>query len=268
MEKQPKHTHKQKGASITEYAEALFLLKSSYEKLLQILEGILGNGAVFRNRGLGNLYVVTKGIADNILKLKEFKDLRNEAPELYENIVGDLESMSDEWPYFSHSAYEFLQKIDAKYIYAGSPKIDLPKSIKEMFKLIDTETKKQQDQAAKRLKSMVSTVQAHAKLLPKTEKIKISITAKRGITRRSGGQLLIYPIQGKGRLLVSSLISGPKPGRFFTGLLQGDYKTVNRIKRDVNRIFKNSLQIQYPIILSNRATGYELNHDKFDISLE
>jgi hypothetical protein len=112
--------------SDTNYKESLFLVRTFYTKILEILDAFAGGYVTTRNTALNHFYTVLNSLVDDLLKQKEFEELARQKPELFESLIGNIGDFDIEWEFGSQVAYDFLGKIEKLYILSGSPVLDMP----------------------------------------------------------------------------------------------------------------------------------------------
>ncbi|MDP3727008.1 MAG: reverse transcriptase domain-containing protein [bacterium] len=131
-------TLKKSGNDIDEdFKQSLFLLKTFYSKILEILDTFAGGYIAVRNNVINHYYTVLNSLIDDTLNKKEFEGLKADKPELFESLVGDIEEFDVEWEFGSKQAYDFLGKIEKLYILSGSPVFGLPDELKIFLQKTD-----------------------------------------------------------------------------------------------------------------------------------
>lgn len=119
-----------------DFHKALFLLRTLYRKMLDVLE-VFCTGGYFnvRNEVINFYYVLFKETVNQILEMKGFEDLKKEVPELFDSLIGDIEEADMEWEYgYSQMAYKFLGKIENLYIKSGTKSFKLPQALENKLK--------------------------------------------------------------------------------------------------------------------------------------
>ncbi len=120
-----------------DYKQSLFLLKTFYSKILEILDAFAGGYIAVRNNVINHYYTVLNSLVDDTLNKKGFEELKNAKPELFESLIGDIEDFDVEWEFGSKRAYDFLGKIEKLYILSGSPVFSLPDEMKIFLQKAD-----------------------------------------------------------------------------------------------------------------------------------
>jgi len=120
-----KQANSEKVSSELDYKQSLFLLKTFYSKILEILDAFAGGYIAVRNTVINHYYTVLNSLVDDTLNKKEFEGLKADKPEMFDSLIGDIEDFDVEWEFGSKQAYDFLGKIEKLYILSGSPVFSL-----------------------------------------------------------------------------------------------------------------------------------------------
>ena len=132
-----------------DFFQHLFLLKTVYTKIVNILDSFCMGYFTIRNERLNHYYTSFQSIAKNILALDEFVILAQDAPQLFDSLVGDVKDMDIEWEITGRDqAYKFLGKIEGLYIENGAKEYKLPDIIQASFEKIDADIKAHMNQDA------------------------------------------------------------------------------------------------------------------------
>lgn len=123
-----------KSEKSDDYKQSLFLIKIYYTKILEILDTFTGGFMTFRDASINHYYTVLNSLADDILNKKEFAELKNDRPELFESLIGNIADVDVEWEFGSQNAYDFLGKIEKQYILTGSPVFKFPIEFETLLK--------------------------------------------------------------------------------------------------------------------------------------
>jgi len=132
-----KQANSEKVSSELDYKQSLFLLKTFYSKILEILDAFAGGYIAVRNTVINHYYTVLNSLVDDTLNKKEFEGLKADKPEMFDSLIGDIEDFDVEWEFGSKQAYDFLGKIEKLYILSGSPVFSLPDELKIFLQKTD-----------------------------------------------------------------------------------------------------------------------------------
>jgi len=122
-----------------DFHKALFLLRTLYKKMLNVLEAFCTGGYFnVRNETLNFYYVLFKETINQVLEIKGFEDLKKGMPELFDSLIGNIEEADIEWEYgYSQMAYKFLGEIENLYIKSGTKNFKLPQVLENKLKESD-----------------------------------------------------------------------------------------------------------------------------------
>ncbi len=137
LEEKAKDVKKNKADTKPTYEQNLFLLKTYYSKILEILDAFAGGFIAFRSPALNQHYTILVSFVDDILNEKGFEELKGNKPQLFESLIGDIEDYDVEWEYGKKPAYDFLGKIEKLYILSRTPLFNLPDVLRDFLKRID-----------------------------------------------------------------------------------------------------------------------------------
>lgn len=96
----------------------LFFLKLYYEKALEILESIKNPSLIQIGwtKSLNEAYCQLVNDIEETLNMPEFKELKDEAPYLYQSLSGELTDIDYTWNEYKQNLYSFLNKINKQFI--------------------------------------------------------------------------------------------------------------------------------------------------------
>ena len=112
----------------------LFFLKLYYEKALEILESIKGPSLIKIGwtKSLNETYCEFVGEIERILKMPEFKELKNEAPCLSQSLSGELTEIDYTWNEYKQNLYSFLNKINKQFLEVTNKSTEIDIFLKEI----------------------------------------------------------------------------------------------------------------------------------------
>lgn len=130
--------NKKLNLSTLDFYQALFLLRTFYKKLIDILEAFCGGAFTFRNENINLHYASLNEMINQLLRIDGLTGFKKDIPELFESLIGDIEEADMYWKHhYSKKAYRFLGKIENLYIKAGAKNFELPQESKDYLEMID-----------------------------------------------------------------------------------------------------------------------------------
>lgn len=130
-----------------DFSQNLFVLKTVYAKIVNILDVFCMGYFTIRNERLNYYYTSFQSIVNEILASDGFEKIAKDLPQLFNSLIGDVKDMDIEWEITGRDqAYEFLGKIERLYIENGSKKYKMPGIIEASFEKIDVDIKAHMDE--------------------------------------------------------------------------------------------------------------------------
>ncbi len=117
-----------------DYPQLLNYLRINYLHILKILDNFCTCPVFLKDLRLNFCYMNLLKTVNTILELKSFEDLKKEKPELFEDLISDIEDMDIEWESgYSQVAYKFLARIEKEFIDKGYKFYEFPKGINHIL---------------------------------------------------------------------------------------------------------------------------------------
>lgn len=118
-----------------QYEEELFILKATYNKVVEALAAFCEGTILVRDDALNIYYTVMLENVRLTLDHNGFEQLKADLPELYESLIGNIDDFAVSWKCgLKQEAYDFLAKIEKACILSKTNGNKLPYEVIENFK--------------------------------------------------------------------------------------------------------------------------------------
>ena len=126
------------GNAELEYQQDIYLLKLLYNHAIAILDADTRHGVIVEDEGLDFAYVHLMAFIDDLLNKPTMKQWQDDAPEMYETLLGNLEEIGEGWQYDRAVIMKYYAKLQKAWILQGRPDFEIDKTLTEIFDDIGT----------------------------------------------------------------------------------------------------------------------------------
>lgn len=109
-----------------------YLLKFTYSNVIKILNSVKIGSYLYKDIDLNEYYLSSIEIINGILNKKDFSELKKKAPNIYDNIIGQINDIDYSWDVYQREIYNFLSEIQDNNRKMKVTENDAPKNIETL----------------------------------------------------------------------------------------------------------------------------------------